>query len=336
MTFSEASDNPIVYLTIVWKLIRTESDLIHIQYEYGVFGKYSLMSFIFFPLWWLSSEITNKTTMITIHEVINADLITGRLKYIKTLYINILNHIIGLSADQLIFLSKLSKSQFKRFNHSGSTFYIPHGTSTSPMSDLSQNEAKQKFGFDRDCFLIAEPGYVSKRKGSDYCLNIAGELTNCEFLIAGGPEDGEDYIFNKVSGACENNIHVTGELDKESFHDVFKAADLIFLPYREQVNRSFINQVKQSGIFNWAMTYEKPVLASDCDYFVSLENEYGCLSTFPLECPGDAADKITKIKKSRNLRDHLQNKAKQFKYDNSLQEVRGRHSKAYMELLNSE
>ncbi|MGB9953247.1 glycosyltransferase [Haloarcula marismortui] len=332
-TFKQGSINPLEYLKVAQHATGSDSKVVHIQHEYGVFGPATIMSWVFFPMLWILASIRNKSIVITVHEVINNELIRGRLKILKKIYIHLNNHVIGWTADYLIFLSSPAKFQFKEFTHGTPVNQIAHGASTERQVDLSKSEAKSQFGFDPDTTLIAEFGYISERKGSDFFVDLAKQLPKYEFLLAGGPEKGNTKFVSQLKERCPKNLQITGELESKEFHASFIASDVVVLPYREDTGRGFVNEVKQSGILNWCMTYELPVITSDCKYFCDLEEEYGCLRTYDSGSMSAAITALEDVMQSESKKCDLITGTQKFKKDNMMSKVCNQHINIYRQLM---
>lgn len=331
-TYEEGSINPIKYFSAIYSSIKADPDIVHVQHEYGLFGPVSVMSWLFFPVLFVACRILGIQTVVTIHEVINENHMKKPFSTLKGIYINCMNHLIGLSADQLVFLSEQSQQQFSQFIHSTPDQLIPHGTIEEQQSSESSDTAKEKLGYSPDTFLIVEPGYVSERKGSDLFADIAGELPKYEFLLAGGAENGYGEFLDQISIESPENLRISGELPEDEFHSVFKAADLAVLPYREKTDQGFRNEVKQSGIFNWCVTYELPAIATNCRYFERMETEYHCVRTFEKENTEEGANTIQTVAESEEAISSLQDGLQRFKQDHSMEVVCKEHIDVYRQL----
>mgnify|MGYP003836156757 CR=1 FL=1 len=333
ITFKEGSLNPLEYIQTADKATSSNSTIIHIQHEYGVFGWLTLMSWVFFPTVWILAKWRNKQIVITVHEVINANLVQGRLKFVKSTYIHLINHLIGLAANHLIFLSDTSRNRFAQFDHSTPCTQIAHGSAMENRTNITQSEAKSIFGYGNNTYLISEPGYISNRKGSDLIIELANRLPEYEFILSGGTRKNENKMLERIKGKAPSNVQITGELSEEDFHASFVASDLAVLPYREETGRSFKNEVKQSGVLNWCMTYDLPVVASDCNYFSTLESQYGCLLTFPVDDIDAAVNRIKKVAETKSKRQSMSRGIEEFQKENSMETVCKEHSNVYSQLL---
>lgn len=287
------SKNPLDFLLPAIRTGRARADVIHIQHEYGMFGPMSLMTWIFFPVVFLVSAITNTPVVISMHEALNKDHVTEPLAPIKRVYIALINHLLVFGADHIVFLSDTTKTEFLESVRPEEFSVIPHGVSIDRTVEHPKQEAKRHIGYSPDDVVIIEPGYIEPRKGNHVFAELAERMPEYEFLIAGGVSNAlyAEYAEHVMDDAPEN-LRVTGILEEELFHTAFCAADLVVLPYLKTRQAGIINTVGQSGIFNRCVAYELPVLGSERSYFEDLKDEWGCIETFDTDNLTEATQRI--------------------------------------------
>jgi glycosyltransferase involved in cell wall biosynthesis len=188
-----------------------------------------------------------------------------------------------MTTDHAVFLSNNAATEFQRSVQLDSVETIPHGVQTDTRS-LSQEAAKQEFGYEADDHLIVLPGYIRPEKGCDAFVRLADQFDS-PFVLAGGCQDASDYCA-ELRKRAPSNVEITGQLDEKTFHAAFAAADIVVLPYRD---------VTQSGVFNLCVAYGIPVIGSDTPYFRSLAEEWGCVEVVNTENIDAAAKSIQEL-----------------------------------------
>ena len=265
------------YIRAGWQAGQTDADILHVLHEYGIYGPKSVASWFLFGALWLASLFRDLPVVVTFHSAWNQETIDPPLYWVKSLYVTLNNWMLATVADHAIFLSEGTRDAFEESIGIASSDVIAHGVQTD-VHLMPKGEAKAEFGYDAEETLVVEPGFVRPQKGYETFLDIAAELPETPFLIGGGPQDEEDEPYaEQLRERAPDNVAMTGVLDDDRFHALFNAADVAVLPYEV---------VTQSGIVNWCIAYEVPIVATDLDRFASLHDDY----SFPLLFPeGDAS-----------------------------------------------
>ncbi|WP_128475804.1 glycosyltransferase [Halorussus pelagicus] len=326
VTVPLGSWNPFSYLAAVLQLKGDHSDVVHVQHEYGIFGPKSLMSWLFFPALYVISNIFGEEVVITFHSAWNDETIGPPLMGLKKIYVRFNNSLLAAVADHAIFLSDNCKERFLQSTSLSSYEVLPHGVQTDTV-EIDSATAKETFGYKPEETLIVEPGYVRPEKGYETFLDVARNAPDYEFLIAGGNqnEDDAEYMAN-ISQQAPENVQITGVLNDSEFHAVFNAADLILLPYEE---------VTQSGIFNWCVAYELPVIASDEQYFRNLNTQWNCVSLFDSGNADAALANVRELLDDEDQRTRLVAALKDYRKSQSIDGVADKHVKTYQQLCDS-
>lgn len=198
-------------------------------------------------------------------------------------------------------------------------------TDVSP--DVSQAEAKRRFGYDPAETVIAIPGFIRPPKGHDIFIEVASKLPEYEFMIAGGARPkGEDFEFaEQIKSEAPDNVIVTGVLDDGDYWTALKAPDIAVLPYRV---------VTQSGTFNACATQELPVLASDAEYFKRIEETWDTPETVDISDTDEMAERVRQLLKDPSRRTRLAEIMAQYKQANSFEKVGTDHRRIYHRLEN--
>ena len=318
-----ASPNPVDYLQAALSVTLAETDVIHVQHEYGIYGPKSIMSWLFFPILYLAARLRRIPVVITMHSAWNSDTIRPPLVGLKRIYVALNNRLLAITADHLIFLSENGRDLFIDSVAVEPEDYsvVAHGVPTTVV-DMDQENAKSRFGYDADDTVIVEPGYIREEKGSDRFVRFASELPEYEFLLAGGvPSNADDGFLDELRRESPGNVQITGILEDDRFQAVFNATDLIILPYRA---------IHQSGVFNWCVAHELPVLASDIEYFQKLCTKHGCVCLLPAE---NATEIITDLIENTQRREELIANMRSYKRSRTMDEVAREHVETYDRLL---
>lgn len=308
-------NNPLVFMKQALLAGANDSDVVHVQHEYGMYGLFAGMTWPFFSVLYLLTRLRGIPVVVTIHEGLNANHLSGPARGLKGLYLRILNFLIVSGASHVIFLSNRTADEFIESVRPGTFTVLPHGAPEEQQVEISKDEAKLRLGYDPEQTIITQPGYIEPRKGNGHMVDLAAKFGNHEFLLAGGPskEAYEEY-YNDILDNAPDNLTASGFLEEDEFHAAFIASDLIILPYQQAEQGGIINTVGQSGIFNWCAAYAKPVVAADLPYFRSLKQEWECLEICDFNYIDDAErtvqtllrDNLQREKLSQNMREYAE------------------------------
>lgn len=312
--------DPVHYAAAAIRAGRSDADVVHIQHEYGIYGPKSLTSWVFFPLLSLLARLRGTQVIITLHSAWTDRTISPPLLPLKRLYVRLNNWMLARCGDCFLFLSETCKDQFTESVALDEYEVLPHGVQDEDV-DVAASQAKAAFGYAPDDTVVVEPGYVRPEKGHDRFVDVAAELPGYSFLVAGGPQDEADEAFlDRIRDEAPENVQVTGVLDEDRFHAAFRAADLILLPYRE---------VTQSGVFNWCVAHELPVLGSDAPYFRRLADEWGCVELIdPVDVEG-TAEAVERVAADEAERRRLVDAMRAYRTESSMESVAESHEAVY-------
>ena len=295
---------------------RADADVIHVQHEYGIFGPKSVASWPFLLLLWLFATIREIPVVITLHTVWNAETIDPPLYRTKRLYVRLNNRLIAAVADHLIFLSDETREQFAMDATHPSVSVLPHGVQTDTREVPN---AKAEFGYDEGTTLVVEPGFIRPVKGYETFLDVARALPDVSFMIAGGVQDRSHEAYaERIREEAPANVTITGVLDDDRFHAAFAAADLVVLPYET---------VTQSGILNWCIAYELPVVASDREYFREFREECDGVEIF--ESTNEAIDVVKELAADPGRRAGMAQAMETYRKTHSMEGVAADHCEIY-------
>lgn len=256
--------NPLYYVRLAVDLSRRDHDVINVQFVYGFFGPLGVWVPLFLAVLYGLTRRSETGVVLVVHEGWDEHIADGsRLRYA---YIWLMNRTLAALSDRVVFLSEVGH---RRILPRIPGVVIPHGVPVAKAEDGYPTAAKARFGYDPDTFVVAQIGFVNRRKNPGVFVEVARALPDRTFLLAGGARTPEfEPLFEQVCAAAPENLQVTGVLDGDAFQAAFAAADLVVLPY---------DDIIQSGIFNWCAAHGKPVVASDIDYFRHLATEHDCV-----------------------------------------------------------
>lgn len=314
------SKNPLPYIVGAVEAGFASEDVVHVQHEYGIFGPKSIWSWLFFPILYLTTYYSDTPVVVTLHSAWNRETIGPPFVFLKRIYVKLNNSLIIRGVNYSVFLSDNCYERFAESVPVARYEVIPHGVQVDT-AEISSDEAKHEFGYRANETVVAVPGYIRPEKGQDVFVEIADQVSEHNFLIAGGTQADEDESFRReIEHSAPENIQITGVLDQDEFHTAFVASDLIVLPYRD---------VTQSGIFNWCVAYEVPTVASDEPYFARLKAEWNCVELFDLEHPTEAAELIQMLLKDEHRREELVVGMRDYGKASSTDAVVNKHNRIY-------
>ncbi|AGN01827.1 group 1 glycosyl transferase [Salinarchaeum sp. Harcht-Bsk1] len=319
------------FISIALRAAARDSDVVHVQHEYGLFRRPGssypgLYGLLFFPVLWLATRIRRKALVVTLHSVLSPA--PEEARFAKRCYLLVMHELIARVTDHVIFLSSDCEEQFHEDVAQDPTEYsvLPHGVNVRDSSPADRSTARERFGFDPDDEIVVIPGFVRPPKGHDIFVDVAKQLPDVEFLIAGGarPKGFDQEFVDEVEADAPSNVTITGVLDDEEFPMALATADLALLPYRV---------VTQSGTFNWCAAEELPVLASDRSYFRQIEAEWDALETIGLDDTAAIADRVATLLEDDEQRDALASGIRTYKEANSFETVAAEHLQIYRRIL---
>lgn len=296
------------HLRLAVSASRDDTEAIHIQFVYSFLGPAGVLTIMFFPVLYVLTRLSTKRLVVTLHEVWGKNEIDTPL---RRMYAYFVHTLLSVCTDNITFLSENAQNAFHRTAWAEETSVGPHGVNTNATRTVS--DARARFGLDEDAVVVSQHGYVNPRKGVETFLQVAKELPEYEFLLAGGPRTAEhEAYFEKVSANAPENVTVTGVLDEIGFHAAFNATDLVMLPYKD---------INQSGIFNWCAAYALPTIGSEIPYFEDIRQEWGCPVTFQCDDVEQAVDAVKQLCENEDERRELAEYMAIYATENSMNEV---------------
>jgi len=264
----------------------TDADVVHVQHEYDIYGPKSIASWLVFPLLWLLTTLRGRPLVVTFHSAWGEETVAPPVESVKWAYLWLNNRLLTAVTDHAIFLSEDTREVFERTAPLSSVEVLPHGVPTD-LHPMPQADAKRELGVSPNRPLVAEPGFVRPQKGYHLFVDVAERVDDVTFLVGGGIHEGtyEDYLAD-LRERCDDRVGITGVLDDEAFHALFNAMDVALLPYET---------VTQSGILNWCLAYEVPVVGTNVEQFADLQDDHGFPVVFPQDDPDAGAVAVREL-----------------------------------------
>jgi glycosyltransferase involved in cell wall biosynthesis len=322
---------PLPFLAAVFDDRLARADVVHVQFDYVLFGPFGLYALFCLPLLALRARLIGIPLVVTVHEALSGDEALPPLRPLKRLYLRLANVTVARAATRLVFLSTAARTRLT--DHitipTERILQLEHGV-PEPRTALSKAEARRRLGVDTADPVVVAPGYVSPRKGSDVFVEAARRLPERSFVLAGGaPRAAHEDFASSLADRAPANCTVTGQLSEPAFHAAFVAADLVVLPHRETAQRGVRNPVSQSGVFNWAAAYGVPTLASDCPHFRALAAEWDAPALFKPGDPAALADEIQRLLTEDGRRTELGAVMESYRDANGIRSVAAAHLDLY-------
>ncbi len=183
-------------------------------------------------------------------------------------------------------------------------------------------------------FVYLFMGSIIPDHGHDIIIKQADKVGKTILVVANpgaindrNTERVREYIDKNKKIVKENHFEKFVRFDISDITDksplwwkYFVAADLVLLPYRGGIG---------SGIFAHAMAVEKPVIASNIQYFNEIAKKFGCLRIAKRD-----EDYPKVIKEAMNLKNYkkMVDECKRYLKENSLSAIALKYKKLYSSL----
>ncbi len=266
-----------VYFKILGYTVGHSHDVVHVQFEYGIFpslkiNKRTLTAFAALPFY-LGLALGNRKVITTIHEPRKTVFAGGKS---SLLYTQLIDKVVFSTSDAVIVHTEESRKLLETVYgvEPSKLFVIPHGSFEQPKF-TNKDAAKVKFGLQGKT-VITVLGFVTTKKGHDLIIPLLPKIdANVQLVIAGGPQNNQDerYLESLKELALQHGVidRVTFTGYLEDLTPIINASDVALLPYR---------YVTDSGILHLLTAYRVPTLASDLAAFRLVYDEFGCIDLF--------------------------------------------------------
>lgn len=222
-----------------------------------------------------------------------------------------INSLMYKLTDLILTHNQFSKDEVVKMNGSlkGIIHIVPHGNYT-PFITLQKDKKKSReyLALPKNKKILLFFGMIKKVKGLDVLLESLAKVvvldSDIVLLIAGSPWENDFESSEEIIRDRNLSKHIILHKRFISHDDVehyYCASDLVVLPYK---------QIYQSGVLMMALSYGKPVLASDLEPFkeVITDNKDGFI--FKSEDTDDLTKKISVILSDKTNLERVQQNGK--------------------------
>lgn len=288
------------------KRIPAGIDVVHVQFEAGVFGRL-LISGICAPAFYAQLVRSDLPIVTTPHEIhrdhsehssIESSLVTMRDRLLERIILSVSDATVVHTDEAKMILREKHGDKYliERMRH-------PVDDPFAPPED--RERARKSLGVTADTVLLTF-GWVESKKRYQDVIRSLPNLSDSEYLIAGEPryENDEETLQSAFAlaerlGVRDRVTHL-GYVKEENLPTLFGASDIAIVPY---------NQVTQSGAVNTALAYHCPVVAKALPAFEELGAEYDCIMTYDNH---NDLDNLVQNITSDGVSLHLREAAKQY------------------------
>lgn len=179
------------------------------------------------------------------------------------------NGIVTNYANKIIVHSDYAKRKLLDNDISRIVTKIPHYAKIEELSD--KVSIREKYGFDKDEFIIASFGFISDTKRIEKALEafsiIAKEENKVRYMLVG---EASDDMKNRINNFCKynnitNKVEITGFTKIQEFLDYIRLCDVC-------INLRYPYNGETSGSLMRVLAAGKPVFVSDIGSFKELPN----------------------------------------------------------------
>lgn len=270
-------------LNILVRTLREKPDIVHLQFEYLLFGKGEFALLLLLPLFLF--RLLSLRVVVTMHSVIPSQILSrsffeehtrsARFLNLKRLAVFLFTLLLCyLCADAVIVHDPRSRQILISDYHLSRAYVvvIPHFAYRKPETPPA-HICKKTLGLEGKT-VIAQFGFVKPLKGIDLAIEAIRTLKerNAVLLIIGGlplqthpHPSAARYYERLVRHTRENDLPVvwTGFLPNENLPTYLNATDVFIFPCRDEASGA-------SGALNTVISYGKKIIASRIPKFQNL------------------------------------------------------------------
>ncbi|MGB9883582.1 MAG: glycosyltransferase, partial [Microgenomates group bacterium] len=252
-------NNLLNYFYLIKEIFRYKNTInVLIQFEWGVFGK-NIFFVFFFPLFLFILRILGKKPIVVSHGVnFNFKPIFG--KKLTSYLLNFGSYLFYFFTCSFAYKIVVTENHFKKELSklpfvSNKIIFIPHGVDTNFKKQNKKNKSsKINLGY----FGFLHP-YKGPKILLDLFINIKNNNLSLSFFGGESPNlkqdrDYQKYLKKFYEKAQNNNITVTGFVDKNNLEDYFNKTNVVIFPY--------IAFISSSGMLSLTFSFEKPFILS--------------------------------------------------------------------------
>ena len=231
-------------------MVRLTPDVVHIQHEFGLFGKHLGIAVISLIMKFRLVGIPVVTTLHTVYSEIPQNH-------------QIIFEAIFSNSDRVIVHEPYQEQSLRsglREELAGKICVIPHGAREMEVVP----DAKERLGLPLNKKIILIIGYIRPSKNFELVIDIFPEILRHfpdAVLVIAGKVRGSEHIeyrnmlFHKIahSPVSDQIYRIRGQLPQHVFDTIISAADVVALPYKIS---------SQSGILAHCLALGKPIVTS--------------------------------------------------------------------------
>lgn len=301
-------------------LVRLTPDVVHIQHEFGLYGKHHGVAVIPLIMQLRMAEVPVVTTLHTVYREVPRQH-------------RVIIEAICSNSDRVVVHESYQVETLRKVLHSRlaeKVVRIPHGARlVEPITD-----AKQRLGLPTDKKIILIIGYFRPSKNFELAVELFPEIRrrfpDAVLVVAGKTRGGEhkayrDFLFEKIADSDEKDgiYLIRGQLPQAVFDTILSAADVVMLPY---------NISSQSGIMAHCLAFGRPVVTSDTEAMRQTLAKTG--AGIVCQNPGNYVDSVVKILSDDDFARDLSDKAREYvRSEISWPRVTQRHIELYAALM---
>jgi len=328
---SPPSTNPFYYASLAIKA-SMNADIIHVQYEPGLFGRIKFLrfsfplSYIFFLFLLLFGA--KKRIVFTLHAVTKEwrKSSGGRIGRIIN---KSLMKFIGFLCDVVIVHTKASKCILKGIINDKKIKIIPHGAYENPKR-LNKQTCKRVLGLSNKK-VITIFGFVTKNKGHDLLIDLMPKFNDdVRLVVAGGARTESDtrylsFLKKKVKKfGVQRKVVFLDYIPEEKIPVVLSATDVAVLPYRN---------ITESGAVHIILSHSVPTVTADLPNFREIKEEFNCVVLFKKDDKDDLFKKVTNLLNDEKERHRLSESCKKFWESRRWKVIAKMHKILYLDMV---
>ncbi len=303
-------------------MIRFTPDIVHIQHEFGMYGKHYGVQVV--PLI-IQFHLLGIPVVVTLHTVYPDppeahQIILGAILHNAS-------QVIVHESYQKETLNRIFQQQFEDRIH-----IIPHGArEVTPIPD-----AKKLLGLPENKKVVLLIGYFRPSKNFEFVVDLMPQIVSQypdAILVLAGKIRGKEFIeyrnflFERIrhSPVRDHIFLIRGQLPQHTFDTVLSAADVVVLPYKI---------TSQSGILSHSLSFGKPVITTPTPSMSRILKESG--AGFTAETPAEFVQRIVEILTDETLAQALSKNALRYVREHiSWNRIAQQHIELYRQTLDS-
>lgn len=268
-------------LRVIKHVVKSEADLVHVQYGWLLYGYFSTA---LFPFFLLAVRLTKRPVILTMHTVIkrNAKIYNNTLlNQITGLAIFALTKLLTEFSCKVIVHNQLMKKELEE-NYgckSGKVVIIPHGVVKADLEYPSENSSSGNL-------TILSLGFLRQEKKLEYLIQGFCEFSkgnsNAKLLLVGDrhPHDADKYV-EKIAKLVSDSelagkVRMIDFASDEDLNQLISNSDFIILLSTKDYF------IETSGTLARVADFGKPVVCTKVPKFLGeLKDGHDCLMVTP-------------------------------------------------------